>query len=81
MSYYTVVKGGVTEYRGAEKPDEHDGYCVLPKPKGKIVTQPYILTGPHDGDPPEMPRGSTPRPTGRPNRINKARGFGPGNTR
>lgn len=81
MSYWIVTKGGVTEYRGAAKPEKRDdGSLVLPN--GRLIPEPYTLTGPHDGDPPDISgKGSVPPRPGRPERINPAGGFGPGNTR
>jgi hypothetical protein len=82
MSYWTVLVGGKTVYRGEEKPEERaDGTLVLPKgqsfAKGK-----YRLTGPHDGDPPQISgKGSVPPKPGRPDKIDPAGGFGPNNTR
>ena len=80
MPYWTVLKGGKTVYRGAELVPRDDGSLVLPS--GELISEPYHVTGPHDGDPPAISgKGSTPPPTGKPDRINKAGGYGPDNIR
>jgi hypothetical protein len=78
MTYWSFIGRGSTRYVTEEPEVRSDGTVVS---KGEIFPKGTKVKR-HEGDPPERPsRGSVPPKAGRPNKIDKARGFGEGNTR
>ncbi|WP_147377917.1 hypothetical protein [Mycobacteroides abscessus] len=78
MVYWTVVAGHSTQHVREEPTERSDGTLVLST--GQTLSPNTFRVIRHEGDPPEVSRASVGNKAGRPDKINRARGFGEQNT-